>query len=243
MQAVRHELPATAAVVNRFGMFQDKGCQKQVQALIFRSWPQESRLEREPRSLRPCLQVGPDGSLSCWCNLCQQWDQFVSGELPGAPDWKQYEVLTQELVESLAQHIRQGVRHPCMLESCTGHCLSSCRISSHCAAGSGSVQHAGGQTCSQLSFTPADLLCRQACQQWGSASTVKVLEIGAGDGRLSHYLQIVLREHQQQQQTSTVQQHGSQFASGSCAAIPGPHIDVIATDSGAQDLQQHSPYR
>ena len=63
-----------------------------------------------PRSLRPCLQVGPDGSISCRCNLCQQWDQFVSGELPGASDWKRYEVLTQELVEGLAHHIRQGVR-------------------------------------------------------------------------------------------------------------------------------------
>ena len=87
-----------------------------------------------------------------------------------------------------------------------------------------------------------DLPCRQACQPWGSGGSVKVLEIGAGDGRLSHYLRIVLREHQQQQ-TSSFQQHGSHLASGSCAAIPGPHIDVIATDSGAQELQQHSPYR
>ena len=79
---------------------------------------QEPRLD--PRSLRSCLQVGPDGSISCRCNLCQQWDQFVSGELPGAPDWKQYEVLTQELVETLAQHIRQGVasfKTSCMIEA------------------------------------------------------------------------------------------------------------------------------
>ncbi len=91
-----------------------------------------------PRSLRPCLQVGPDGSISCRCNLCQQWDQFVSGELPGAPEWKQYEVLTQELVEGLAQNIRQGVRsHQTSLHAQKLHpaVLSSCLFPTYCAAG------------------------------------------------------------------------------------------------------------
>lgn len=37
MQTVQHELPATAAVINRFGLFQQehplKGCKEQVQQL------------------------------------------------------------------------------------------------------------------------------------------------------------------------------------------------------------------
>lgn len=48
------------------------------------------------------MQVGADGVVRCDCPGCGRWQAFTGGTLPGGPPFRQYEVLTADLVAALA---------------------------------------------------------------------------------------------------------------------------------------------
>lgn len=56
-----------------------------------------------PKVCKGDLQFGRGGEVSCACGVCRAWRAYVQGRLFGR---RVYEVLTLDLVKSLARHIR-----------------------------------------------------------------------------------------------------------------------------------------
>lgn len=54
-------------------------------------------------------QVCANSSISCQCDGCRTWKEFVGGTLPGGPQWPQYEVFTSDYVTGLAEYVWYGM--------------------------------------------------------------------------------------------------------------------------------------
>lgn len=145
-------------------------------------------------------QTGPSGTLHCKCRACCRWKLYVKGELPGGPTWRQYEVWTQCYIQTLAAYLRHA-RHSCML------CSSSDRVLTPCCMPAPDFD---------FMYLP---VCRRRAAELGLPS-LKVLEVGGGDGRLTAHLKEALGN-----------------------TCKGPQIGFICTDSGRGGLHLSSPFR
>ena len=151
------------------------------------------------------VQIGSSGALTCDCNPCLRWKLYVKGELPGGPTWRQYEVWTQCYIQALAAYLRHAhtLASPViLLLAGTDSCWQSC---------------AAGVAALLLWLCAAP--CRQRAADFNEPS-LKVLEVGGGDGRLTAYLKDVLAN-----------------------AREGLLVTVVCTDSGTGGLHSRSPFR
>ena len=119
------------------------------------------------------FEFRPGGALTCACAVCAVWRRFVSGELFGA---RVYEILTVDLVRALAAHVwcvRAGGR------ACArAGARAQARQIRRARGGAASSRGRGADGCAA---------CAHA-RRGSSARHHTILEVGAGNGRLSYFL-------------------------------------------------------
>lgn len=130
------QLPSAVEVVRRFGLFDTgRGCSPQVSC---------------------------EGVVTCYCHGCASWAAYLRGTLQGGPSFPSYEVLTSDLIFTLANCIRE-----------------------------------------------------LAVEKIAPGRVVRVLEVGAGDGQVAHYV---------------------------TAALQGGRYSVRASDNGSLGLHSASAF-